>query len=250
MILLAVCLVKVDVIKVPSYPPHFPNGSFVAYNASSDVFIDRGWINDKQICNGQAVDNIMINEVCGRPVVSPAKNELVVLLRDDVIKDDSWKYVTAGVIYSRQVRKPERQIDSFGKSCYTFDCTASPFTPPGMEIVMHSGGKFEWDPHKIKLYTPQHSQGDNLVSGYDFLRELAGKKTLNGTALEYLLSSPFLIPREWRGRQILFLGTIYKDRAQTYYSSTLFHDGGRWIASSLQLDYEVYASSLAVAVLT
>ncbi len=251
MIFLAVCLVKVDVIKVPSRPPMYPSyvGS-MTYDSEHDTYWDRGmsyeaWCKNLDLSSSGA--NIAVH--CKAPVSVPSKNKLIVELRYDVLKDDSWKYATAGVIYSRQVRKPEHKTDSVGKSCYTFDCTTQPFTPPSMEVVMHNGGKFEWDSYKIKLYLPEQVQGDGLIRGFDFVKNLANQIPLNGTALEYLLSTPRLIPREWYGKQMLFLGTIYKDTSQAYYGSILSCDGKQWQASFCPLDYEMYADSMFVPVL-
>lgn len=243
--ILALCLVQVDKVTVPSRDTVYKNLQFVKYNAEKREFVDYGmrmqmWCQDSASSLGR--------EICFKPDFIPAEDKLIFSLRDDLFKEENWQYVAVGTIYIEQVRRPSRQKNESGETCYTFDCNALPFVPPGMEIVMHNGGQFEWNPQKVKLHSPQYGQSDELVNGYDFLRDLAGQKALNGTALEYLASSPFLIPRTWYGRQILFLGTIYGDRAQTHYSSILFHDGRRWVAAIHRLDYEVYVSSFAAAV--
>lgn len=245
--ILALCLVQVDKVTVPSRDTMYKDLRFVKYDVERRVFMDYGTANEtwcRQSVSGFAGD------ICSRPDHIPAKDKLIFSLRDDLFKEENWQYLAAGTIYIEQARRPSRQKDESGKTRYVFDCNALPFKPPGMEIVMHSGGQFEWSPRKVKLYPLQHGENDELVTGYDFLRKLAGQQTLNGTALEYFLSSPFLIPRGCRGRQTLFLGTIYADRAQVHHSSVLFHDGVRWTASLQRLDYEMYADSITALIIT
>jgi hypothetical protein len=243
--ILALCLVQIDKVTVPERDPIHKDLKFVKYDAERRVFVDYG-MGEETWCKSAS----SWEWLCRKPDHIPAKDKLFFSLREDLFTEEKWQYLAAGTIYIEQTRRPSRQKDESGKTRYVFDCKALPFVPPGMEIVMHSGERFEWSPQRVKLYSPQHGHSDELVRGYDFLKELAGQKTLNGTALEYLISSPFLIPREWCGRQVLFPGTIYGDCAQMHYSSILFHDGRRWMASIHRLDYELYASSIAAAVLT
>lgn len=245
-VLLCVCLVQIDTVTVPSRSTFHKDLRFVKYDAERRLFSDYG-IASEAWCR-QAV-NGSVGDICSHPDFIPAKDDLVFSLREDLFKEEKWQYLATGAIYLEQARRPSRQKNEFGKTSYVFDCNALPFTPPGMRIVMHNGGQFEWDPQKVKLSSLKHGQDGRLVRGYDFLRALAGQKILNGTALEYLVSSPFLIPWEWRGRRILFSGTVYADHAQMYYCSVLSREGLRWIASFQSLDYGVYASSFSVAVL-
>lgn len=243
--ILALCLVQVDVVTVPSRDTIHKDLKFVKFDSEKREFVDYG-MQEETWCKSASAWEWL----CRKPDHIPAEDKLLFSLRDDLFKEENWQYLAAGTIYVEQARRPSRQKNESGKTCYVFDCNALPFTPPGMEIVMHNGEQFEWNSQKVRLHSLQHGQRDELVSGYDFLRELAGQKTLNGTALEYLISSPFLIPWKWRGQQILFLGTIYGDRAQAYYSGALFHDGTRWTGSIHRLDYEMYATSVTAAIIT
>jgi hypothetical protein len=244
--MLALCLVQVDKVTVPSMDTTYKDLRFVTYDAAKREFVDYG-MREQMWCQDSA--SSLGREICFKPYHIPAKDKLIFSLRADVFKEEKWQYLAASAIYLEQARRPDRQKDESGKTYYVFDCSALPFVPPGMEVVMHSVVQFEWSPHKVRLHSLQSGRGDALVTGCDFLKSLAGQQTLNGTALEYLLSSPFLIPMEWRDRQIFFLGTIYRDRAQAYYFATLFYEGKRWAASTHRLDYEMYANSVAAAIL-
>lgn len=244
-VILCLCLVQVDRVTVPSRDTVHKDLKFVKYNSAKHEFVDYGMANETW-CRQNTT---FAASICSRPDFIPAEDKLLFSIREDLFKEENLHYLTAGTIYFEQVRRPSRRTNEQGKTCYVFDCDTLPFTPPKMEIQMHSGGSFEWNKQHVRLQTPQSTEGNELIRGYDFLRELADRNTLNGTALEYLVSSPFLFPKEWYGRQILFPGTIYVDKAQRHYASLLFHNGKRLMASLHPLDYEVYASSIAAIVI-
>lgn len=124
------------------------------------------------------------------------------------------------------------------------DCDQEPFAPEKLEIVEHKrAGKLKWDASKIALYcTDQQIRKGR--KGYELQQELSTKMHLNANVLDYLITNPDLIPKEWEkysGRilfQIHFWGTQYRhtegDRASLCVRHLSRRDGQwnyghRWI---------------------
>lgn len=84
------------------------------------------------------------------------------------------------------------------------------------------GGKFEWDPTKVELRKPR----DVVVT--ELREELASQRPLNANVLDYLLANLQLIPEGWKGRQIYFLGTVYRDIGGCRYVRYLYWLEGKW----------------------
>jgi hypothetical protein len=76
------------------------------------------------------------------------------------------------------------------------------------------GGTITFDPDKILLYrsVKQRKHGANGIYGHSLRKELAGQPVLNSTVFEYLMAHPEIIPDSWKGKVIVFWGTLYRFR--------------------------------------
>lgn len=107
------------------------------------------------------------------------------------------------------------------------DCDADPFVPDGWKVVEHiKGGQFEWNPTSVKLYLSESQKSGKSVNGNKLRKELEGQKVLNANVLCYLLYYRD-IPDEWKGKKILFWGTIYRG-AGGLYVLCLYCRRGEW----------------------
>lgn len=250
MLLAIAALIEVKTALVPAWEP---KSSFqVVYDETSGYFKERPYPALKDYYTDFHCRRLtrIAYELCVKPHLIPAEEEIQVSFRDELFRHEDWGYLLAGTVYTRPHRRAEWEFNPDGTFSYVFDCAKAPCVPPGMKVVMHNGGVLRWDPGGVELFSPTLMSGDTpFVHGYDYLKALAGRHTLNGAALEYLLSDPGMIPREWDDRKILFLGTIYTAQDGKLHSSLMFKDNGRWIASINPLDHEYAVDTVYAAVL-
>lgn len=88
-------------------------------------------------------------------------------------------------------------------------------------------GESTFDPADTNMYVETHQKGDMLswnvgqqsnallkikdLTSNELNGVVAGKSLLNANVLDYLLKHQHLIPVEWEGKTIHFLGTRYRD---------------------------------------
>lgn len=92
-------------------------------------------------------------------------------------------------------------------------------------------GLWKWEPRKVLLFRARSRKDDK---GYCLPEKFAKKKVLGAHALDFLLARLHLIPKRWKGRRVLFLGTIYSSVYGDLFVRCLFWDGEKW-ASGYQL---------------
>lgn len=101
-------------------------------------------------------------------------------------------------------------------SLRTIDTNHDPFIPEGLEIESHiATGKIRWNKNEFgsRIHVFDEYQTTNFLSGVDLLQEVKLTSVANARVLDWLLSNMHQIPvNVWRGKKILFLGTIYKNR--------------------------------------
>lgn len=111
---------------------------------------------------------------------------------------------------------------------HVIDCDAYPSVPALWSVEEHKkSGFFKFDPAKISLYLSRN-QRRYSVSGNDLRKVLTNKSVMNANVLDYLRLHQELIPEEWKGRQIVFWGTIYRGNDGLLYVRYLFWNGARW----------------------
>lgn len=120
---------------------------------------------------------------------------------------------------------------------HIIDCNARPYIPDGWKVVEHQkGGKFEWNPKKIRLYLSDRQRGNSYITGNELRKELKSKKVLNACVLDWLLAHPEFIPEEWKGMFVYFWGTIYRHSDGYLLVRYLYWDGDKWDWCNCRLD--------------
>lgn len=97
---------------------------------------------------------------------------------------------------------------------HIIDCSSRPFAPNRWSICPEdqlpnriTDKDFEWNPKNLFLY----SSDKQRITGREFKKELESQKVLPANVLDYLFEYPELIPEEWKGKSIIFPGTIFRD---------------------------------------
>lgn len=129
--------------------------------------------------------------------------------------------------------------DSLIAARHFIDGGARPFVPDGWTIDEHrEDGVFAWnsDLQKDALYFSKRQHGQRGIEGNQLRRELADKPVLNAAILDYLCANPHLIPDGWKGKQIFFWGTVYRNNEGDACVRYLHYwHTGRWFFSSGRL---------------
>lgn len=111
---------------------------------------------------------------------------------------------------------------------HLIDCDAAPFVPDGWSVKEHKKtGQLKFDPAKISLYLSK-KQKKGVIGGHNLHKELNNKPVMNANVLDDLLVHPELIPEEWKGKNIFFWGTIYRDSDGNLYVRYLSSDESKW----------------------
>ncbi|MEI7620535.1 MAG: hypothetical protein WCJ57_03105 [Candidatus Falkowbacteria bacterium] len=125
------------------------------------------------------------------------------------------------------------------------DLAANPFCPEGWSVEEHQGTG-NW---KLDLSAPLHwskKQVKGTIEGNKLRKELKGKKVLNANVLDYLLTSPDLIPEEWKNKNVFFWGTIYNHSDDSLYVRYLRWYGSSWGWYYHWLDFDFDSAGPAV----
>jgi len=101
---------------------------------------------------------------------------------------------------------------------HIIDCTVPPFTPEGWEIEKHIKGIIiQWNEYtggKIIDHLEKIADHNIFIDPDELSGEMPlTAMPLTANILDYLVDHPRLVPREWRGKDVLFFGTLYRDRA-------------------------------------
>jgi len=114
-------------------------------------------------------------------------------------------------------------------SRHIIDCDADSMLPDGWQVVEHrKGGQLKWDAVEVALYLDEAQQGGAIIAGEELRKKLQDKPVLNANVLDYLLANPRLIPEEWKGKTVLFWGTIYRHADGSLFVRCLSWSSGRW----------------------
>jgi len=108
------------------------------------------------------------------------------------------------------------------------DCDAKPRIPEGWSLIEHKkGGSYAWDPSRIARLLVDESR-DGTVDGAKLLKVHEDEEAFNANVLDFLLSRPDLIPEEWKGKTVVFRGTVYKHRYGAACVRCLSWFGRKW----------------------
>ena len=114
------------------------------------------------------------------------------------------------------------------------NAAAAPY--PGLTVIEHrESGTFPLNIAGIALWSAREQTTATYLSGYDLRRRIRTKHALNANALDSLLKHSHLIPSEWKGKQIYFWGTIYRDLNDEQCVRYLYapYETWKWGCSSL-----------------
>jgi len=110
------------------------------------------------------------------------------------------------------------------------DLDADPFCPDGWKVVSHQkGGKRKFDRNAIGLYLADGQKNGGRMVGTDLRDALAGQPVENANLLDWYLANPDQIPEEWKGKFVVFWGTIYRLADGKLFVRCLYWSGGRWL---------------------
>lgn len=105
------------------------------------------------------------------------------------------------------------------------DCTKTPSLPDkSWSVVPTSSNTDAVDLSKTSLKINLIQEGTNLSNSTD----KEAKTGLSACVLDYLLENPEFIPSEWKGKNIIFTGTLFKDGNGNMLYKTLVYDGEKW----------------------
>ena len=114
---------------------------------------------------------------------------------------------------------------------------ANPFIPEGWKVESHTkGGKIPFNPNMVDLYLSDE-QENGSIQGNDLRKKVETKNPYNANLLDFYLDHPELIPESWKGKEIFFWGTIYRNADGRLCVRYLYWDGVRWDWGFNWLDY-------------
>lgn len=112
-------------------------------------------------------------------------------------------------------------------SGHFINCAVKPFIPTLWAVLEHKKtGSSKWSP-KIVLFASD-KQAQSFHVGRSLRSAMANLPALNANVLDYLLDHPELIPSEWKGKKIIFWGTIYSSAGKDPSVRYLYWDGIKW----------------------
>lgn len=97
---------------------------------------------------------------------------------------------------------------------FIIDGDADPFIPSGWKVLEHRKcGQIEWDMGRFSdpklLYLDPGQKNGRMMPGQVLRLVLDKKPVLNANALDWFLANPDKIPNSFKGKAVLFPGTIY-----------------------------------------
>lgn len=101
----------------------------------------------------------------------------------------------------------------------------------GYTVTSHTPGDaaFVWDPAKVTLFLSPEQEGDEVIKGTELQPKVIKQAPFNANLLDYLLlEHPELIPADWKGKEVFFWGTVYRDAGGDACVRCLSRDGGGW----------------------
>jgi len=111
------------------------------------------------------------------------------------------------------------------------DCDTVPLSTEEWSIEEHhKGGMIKWDAMKVELYLHDVQKRGAPINGNRLCKELRGKSVLNANVLSCLLKNQPLVPKNWRGKEIFFFGTVYRHRTRGLYVRGMRYRYGGWRA--------------------
>lgn len=129
-------------------------------------------------------------------------------------------------------------------------CNEQPDIPHGWEVVSHDTTLQRVWLEDIVLYTPSVLSDHELVLLRDIEAELEEQEAnlLNATVLDKLLAKPEMIPADWMGFRVLFLGTKFLGANGHEAIRFLLYDDYGWGAGRIETGNKIGGDNIAIAV--
>ena len=113
----------------------------------------------------------------------------------------------------------------------TIDTTKQPSIPSPLKSIEFHDTSMDtinkWNPKDLSLHL-EPEQESGYIKGHLLRKRLEGKPLLNGTVLDWLLNHPDEIPPDWKGKDVFFWGTIYRNSDDDLYVRCLYFGIDRW----------------------
>lgn len=119
------------------------------------------------------------------------------------------------------------------------DGDAKPYCPENWSVESHlKMGQTEFDPSKIELWLAE-GQKNGWVNGKVLRKEIEKLEgVMNANMLDGLLKNQHLIPESWKGKAVMFWGTIYRASYGNLCVRYLYWHGDAWYWSYYWLGYD------------
>jgi hypothetical protein len=144
------------------------------------------------------------------------------------VADLDWLASGDNINKVRQVRLGNAEIVT---TMHVIDCDANPLIPDGCSVEEHQkSGVLKWNPANVTLYFSKEQKEGNWIKGHKLHKELMSRsvRVMNANVLDYLLTHPYLIPEDWKDKQVFFWGTIYHNQSDELFIYGLYNSHGRW----------------------
>jgi len=154
--------------------------------------------------------------------------------------------VTVAILKPNQTALPPENV---------IDCDVRPTVPDGLKLSSHQpGGNFVWDPTKVELFLSPGQQLDRhgfqqSENARNIRRALENtpKRPLNANVLDWLLAHPEHIPKDWKGKRVVFWGTVYSDALGGEHIRGLQWLNEQWVSDESCVAYWNHLGSLEPA---
>jgi len=166
--------------------------------------------------------------------VGPAKELQTALRRnglgtrvvDWLCAGDNISLVNEVVLGRSEIKLVEHSID------YDID---QPSIPAGWSLLsndeqlpnrVRSLRKF--DPTKLSLHLDNSQKNGKAIEGNKLRKKLESIPVFGAQLRDFLLKNLRFIPKDWKGKEIFFWGTLYRDANGDFCVPFLFFDNGGW----------------------
>ncbi|NUM25051.1 MAG: hypothetical protein HUU49_00330 [Candidatus Buchananbacteria bacterium] len=132
---------------------------------------------------------------------------------------------------------------------YIVDLDADPMVYRDWKVEEHiKGGQFEFDQVKVGLHLDEEQKEGGVIIANKLREKLKGQPVYNANLLDFYLAHPNLIPDEWKGKVIVFWGTIYRNSRDRLLVRCLFCLNDKWSWIYRQLDCDRFGTPAPAAV--
>jgi hypothetical protein len=105
-----------------------------------------------------------------------------------------------------------------------------PRCPAGYSWTKHqTNGSWRFDKSEVGICLTESQKKDGRVLAQDVAKELIKETLMNANLLDFYLDHTEHIPNDWKGRNVVFCGTVYKNGFGVLYFRYLYWDGEDWL---------------------